>query len=218
MTIVHASERILEPIERVSEVLFGLIMVLTFTGSLSVATAGRAEVRTMLLGALGCNLAWGVIDGLLYLLGRIVERGTEIVTLRAMRVAASPSQGHQLLASTLPPAVVSVLVPEQLERLRQRLAELPEPPRRPSLERRDFMGALAVCLVVFLSTLPVVLPFLFMSDALRALRISNAIAIAMLFGCGYSVGRMTNYHPLGTGLVAVVVGAALAAMTMALGG
>jgi hypothetical protein len=32
-------------------------MVLTFTGSLSVAEAGREDVRTMLIGALGCNIA-----------------------------------------------------------------------------------------------------------------------------------------------------------------
>ena len=52
----------LEPMERISEILFGLIMVLTYTCSFSVAGAGREEVRTMLVGALGCNLAWGVID------------------------------------------------------------------------------------------------------------------------------------------------------------
>jgi hypothetical protein len=39
---------VLEPIDRTSEVLFGLIMVLTFTGSLSVAQARR---RAMLIGA-----------------------------------------------------------------------------------------------------------------------------------------------------------------------
>ena len=59
--------------ERIAEVLFGLIMVLTFTGSLSVAEAERAEVRTMLVGALGCNLAWGIIDAVLYLMGRLSE-------------------------------------------------------------------------------------------------------------------------------------------------
>jgi hypothetical protein len=36
-------------------VLFGLIMVLTFTGTLSAASQGRTEVRTMLIGAIGCN-------------------------------------------------------------------------------------------------------------------------------------------------------------------
>jgi VIT1/CCC1 family predicted Fe2+/Mn2+ transporter len=42
------SRRVLEPVDRVSEILFGLIMVLTFTGALSVAEAGREEVREML--------------------------------------------------------------------------------------------------------------------------------------------------------------------------
>jgi Trk-type K+ transport system membrane component len=50
--------RVLDPIERVSEVIFGLLMAMTFIGSLSVATAGREEVRTMMITALGCNLAW----------------------------------------------------------------------------------------------------------------------------------------------------------------
>ena len=70
----RSSKRVLEPIDRVSEVLFGLIMVLTFTGSLSVAEAGREDVRTMLIGALGCNLAWGIIDAILYLMGCLAEK------------------------------------------------------------------------------------------------------------------------------------------------
>lgn len=68
--------RVLEPVERLSEVLFGLIMVLTFTGSLSLAAAGREAARTMLIGALGCNLAWGIIDATMYLMSRLSERGT----------------------------------------------------------------------------------------------------------------------------------------------
>jgi len=52
------SKRALEPSERIAEVLFGLIMVLTFTGSLSIAEAGRDDIRAMLIGALGCNVAW----------------------------------------------------------------------------------------------------------------------------------------------------------------
>ena len=79
----------LEPNERIAEVLFGLIMVLTFTGSLSVAEADRAEVRTMLIGALGCNLAWGIIDAVLYLMGSLSEKGTGLLTFRAVR------QGHR---------------------------------------------------------------------------------------------------------------------------
>jgi hypothetical protein len=59
--------RVLDPIERVSEIIFGLIMALSFTGSVSAATAGREEIRTMMFAALGCNLAWGLVDGVMYL-------------------------------------------------------------------------------------------------------------------------------------------------------
>ena len=67
--LIKSSRRHLEPMERISEVLFGLIMVLTYTCSFSVAGAGQEEVRTMLVGALGCNLAWGFIDAVFYLMG-----------------------------------------------------------------------------------------------------------------------------------------------------
>ena len=100
---IKSSKRVLEPHERISEVLFGLIMVLTFTGSLSIATADRGEVRTMLIGALGCNLAWGIIDGLLYLMGCLSEQGRGLRAWRALRRATSEAQAHGVIAGTLPP-------------------------------------------------------------------------------------------------------------------
>jgi VIT1/CCC1 family predicted Fe2+/Mn2+ transporter len=202
----------------VSEVLFGLIMVLTFTGSLSVATAGRAEVREMLVGALGCNLAWGVIDALLYVLGSLADKGRALASWHALREARDAQEGRRIVGEALPPVIASVLDPPQLEALRERLLRLPEPPERPRLLGEDWRGALAVFLLVFLSTFPVALPFLFMDDAHRALRVSNAIAIAMLFLCGYAAGRLIRYHPWWTGLSMVVLGGLLVSMTMALGG
>jgi VIT1/CCC1 family predicted Fe2+/Mn2+ transporter len=71
---------------------------------------------------------------------------------------------------------------------------------------------------VFLSTFPVVLPFLFVSDAMRALRISNGIAIVLLFLAGYKLAQASGFRPWLTGLVMVVIGAALVGLTMALGG
>ena len=89
-----SSRRALDPVDRVAEVLFGLIMVLTFTGSLSVVEAGRDDVRAMLVGALGCNLAWGVIDAILYLMGCLAERSRQLMTFRAVRTAASPERAR----------------------------------------------------------------------------------------------------------------------------
>jgi hypothetical protein len=49
-------EHVLDPMERISETLFGLIMALTFICTLGVATANDIKVHTILIGALGGNL------------------------------------------------------------------------------------------------------------------------------------------------------------------
>ena len=214
----RSARRALDPVDRVSEVLFGLIMVLTFTGSLSVATAGHAEVREMLVGALGCNFAWGVIDALLYLLGSLAEKGRGLTALHAVRSGIDPAAARAAIASALPPVIAAATEPAQLDAVRERLKRLPEPPTRPALEGDDWRGAAAVFLLVVASTFPVAVPFIFMDDAVRALRVSNAIAVAMLFLCGHTVGRLTRYHPWGMGAAMVAIGAAVVAMTMALGG
>ena len=79
--------RLLDPIDRFSEILFGLIMVLTFTGAISAAELGREAVRTMLFASIGCNLAWGIVDGVMYLFARLAERGRGILALRVIRSA-----------------------------------------------------------------------------------------------------------------------------------
>jgi hypothetical protein len=209
---------VLDPSERFSEILFGLIMVLTFTGSLSVATSGRQEVREMLVGAIGCNLAWGIVDAIMYLLNTLGQRGRALVLLRGVRRAARAKDAEDLFAEALPSSVVSILRPEELESIRERLAARPEPPARPGFERDDFRGALGVFLLVFLSTFPVVLPFVFLKDAMTALRVSNVIAIVLLFLSGYAVAKYSGYRPWRTGLVMVAIGVVLVAITIALGG
>lgn len=212
------SRRVLEPQERVAEVLFGLIMVITFTGSLSVTEAGRDDVRAMVAGALGCNLAWGVIDGVFYLLGNLADRSRRLATLRALRNASSTEEVTHVLGAVLPPLVRSVLEPEEVASLGRRLAALPEPPGAARLTRRDGLGALAVFLLVFLATLPVAVPFVLVHDVPRAMRLSNAIALALLFVTGYVYGRAIGRSPWGVACGMTALGCVLVALTIALGG
>jgi len=215
---IKPSRRVLEPHERIAEVLFGLIMVLTFTGSLSVAEAGRAEIRTMLIGALGCNLAWGIIDGVLYLMSCLAQKGQNLVTFRAVRATRDPEAARKLITAAIPSAVSSVLQPTEIEAIHERLRQLPEPPMSPRLNGSDLRGALGVFLLVFLSTFPVAVPFIFVQDALRAMRLSNTVAIAMLFVAGIAYGRSIERSPWLFGVSMVVLGGILVALTMALGG
>lgn len=209
---------ILEPMERISEVLFGVIMALTFTCALGVATADNVKVRTMLIGALGCNLAWGIIDAGVYLVTRIFDQGRKIAMLRAMRDAADNGTARRVIADALPPLLAATLSEEQLESMRQKLHQVQELPERPQLTKRDGLGALAVCLLCFLSTFPIALPFIVIADARLALRISNVIAVAMLILCGYAIGYRGGLRPWRTALVMVLFGGAMVGVAIALGG
>jgi VIT1/CCC1 family predicted Fe2+/Mn2+ transporter len=217
-SLTTASKRVLEPIERISEVLFGLIMVLTFTCSFSVAGAGRFEVRTMLLAALGCNLAWGLIDAIMYLMACLAEEARSLATFRAVRRANNDEKAKRLITKALPPVIALGLGSPELEKIRVHLKQLPEPATHPRLSKRNWIGALGVFLLVFLSTFPVVLPFIFMQQAMRAQRVSNAVAIILLFVTGYAFGRCTGYHPRVLGLAMVGLGALLVGLTIVLGG
>jgi VIT1/CCC1 family predicted Fe2+/Mn2+ transporter len=210
--------RVLDPIDRISEVLFGLFMVLTFTGTLSVLDSGRDEVRSMLVAAIGCNIAWGFVDGVMYVLRNLVDRGRKSRLVRAVRNATRPEQAHRLIGDQLG-GLSAALRAAELERLRQWIVAQPEhagPAARVCAQ--DLRGAVAVFLLVFLSTFPVVLPFVFIADPGIAKRVSAAVAIVMLFLCGHAWGRYAGLKTWRTGLVMVVLGLIVEAIVIALGG
>ena len=213
-----SSKSVLDPLERFSEVLFGLIMVITFTGSLRVARAGRSQIHEMLIGALGCNLAWGLIDGIMYLMANLSERGHSIAIWKEVRAVAEPAKARRIIADALPAVVVSVLPATALEDMRQRLNHTPEPPDGARLSRDDWRGAIGVFFLVFLSTFPVVIPFLFIHRVRLALHLSDVIAITMLFLTGYAYGRYAGNHPWRWALSMVLVGGAMVGLTIGLGG
>jgi hypothetical protein len=209
---------VLDPIDRNAEILFGLFMCLTFTGTLSVASAGGEDVRTMMIAAIGCNTAWGMVDGVMYLLRTLVERNRQLNLVRAVRGAADAGGARNLIAAELEPLFVRGIGPEGLDRIRAEVMALPALPPRARLTWRDFRAAGLIFLLVFLSTFPVVLPFMVFDDLQRAMRVSAAIAIAMLFLCGYNWGRYAGVRPVRVGLVMVVVGVVVEAAVIALGG
>ena len=193
-------KRVLDPIERVSEVVFGVLMALSFTGALSVATAGREEVRTMMLTALGCNLAWGLTDAVMYLVGTVVERSRKVALLRRLVEAKGAEEAHRLISNALPERLIAAPLP------------------RSGLVWDDCAGALEVFGLVVLATFPVVIPFVFFHESQLALRISNGLAVATLFASGYILGRYAESSPWRFGLAMAAIGAVLVAAIIALGG
>lgn len=211
-------ERVLDPVERMSEVLFGLIMVLSFTCSMSVAEADREEVRSVLIGAIGCNLAWGLIDAVMYLMTILIERGRSLSIGRAVRASGDAKHGRELLAEALPEPLDTLFEEPALESARAKLVALPALQTRPRLVARDWLGAIGVFLLVFSSTFPVVVPFLLVSPLHTAMRVSNGVAIAMLYIVGHRLAHFAGLRPVVTGLSLVALGVVLVGITIALGG
>ena len=193
-------------------------MALSFTGALNAATAGREEVRTVMLTALGCNIAWGLVDAVMYLMATLTERGRNLTLLQRVRTAAKPDDAHASIAEALPGRLSEAIGFGGLEDMRRRLVALPDVPSRVRLGRDDYAGAFGVFLLVALSTFPVVIPFMLISTTALAMRVSNGVALVMLFIGGFQLGRYAGGVAWKTGLAMAAVGAVLVAIIMALGG
>lgn len=212
------NKRWLSPLDRTTEALFGIIVALTFTGSLSVLNAGREDVREMWQAALACNLAWGVVDGCFYIMGTITERGRRFELVRRLRASKDDGLVVSAFGEVMPHKIVELMTAGERAALRERIVSLPDRSREPWLTVADLEGALAVMLWVFTVTLPVVLPFFFLENAATALRASNVIAITMLGAIGWRLSHYTGFQMLRTVLYLVLFGILMVAVTIGLGG
>jgi hypothetical protein len=215
-------DKYLDPVSSLGEVLFGLIMTLTFTlaAGILVREEGRAGARELLVATIGCNVAWGIIDAALYLLGQIFERGRRRRLLVAVQQAPDARAAAAHVATELDDLLEPVATEAEraalYERIagRVRVAALPPNP----LTRADLAGAFASFWLVFFASLPAAIPFLLIDDPYRALRVSNALLLALLFLVGWYWARYTIARPWLAGLALLIVGVALVLVAIALGG
>jgi hypothetical protein len=204
------------------EALFGLIMTLTFTlgADLVIQEEGREGTRQMLIGILGCNLAWGIIDAVLYVLGCAFERGRVQRIGYEVRKARNPDQARRLVAGELDELLAPLTDSQQRDALYSAIVQrvkteptLPEP-----LTREDLLGGLESGLLVFSCSIPAVLPFLVFDQPQIALRVSNAILLALLYYLGYRHARHTLAKPWIAGFAFLLAGLLLVVLTIRLGG
>ena len=211
-------EPVLNPVDRVSEMLFGLFMALTFVGAVSVAESGDAQIRAMFIAALGCNLAWGLVDAVMYLVRTVADRGRLLTLIHSVREAADAATGRLLIEHSLSRVAAGLVSSAEIEAMRGRIVALTSLPTRPTLNRDDLLAALAIFLIVVAATFPVVLPFAMIDDVATAKHMSRAVALGMLFFGGLALGRYAGYGSWKVGLLMAGLGTALVVAINALGG
>jgi VIT1/CCC1 family predicted Fe2+/Mn2+ transporter len=193
-------------------------MALTFTGAVSVAEQGDAQIRTMFIAALGCNLAWGLVDAVMYLVRTVTDRGRVLSLIHAVRGAPDAQAGRGLIERSLSKGAAGLVSSTEIEAIRGRVLALPDVPARPELNRGDALAALAIFLIVVGATFPVVLPFMMFDEVGVAKSVSRAVALAMLFLGGMGLGRYAGFGSWKVGLIMIGLGSGLVVAINALGG
>lgn len=134
-------EPVLDTVDRVSELCFGLFMALTFVGAVSVVTAGQDAGRKMLYSALGCNLAWGLADAVMFLVRTLTNRGKRLSLALAIKREQDTEAAIRTLHDALPTSMRGLVAAPELELIRARIgrpadAAAPPPALCRGLRRR----------------------------------------------------------------------------------
>ena len=216
---IHVKESaVLNPVDRISEVLFGLIMVLSFTGAISASTDAREDVRELLWAALGCNVAWGLVDAIMYLMNVAIERGHAIMVIKKIHASHTPEESGQILKNEIQPAIAGLMTAKELSELSNRVKNLPEPSKKQLITGTDLWAGAQIFLLVFLCTFPVAIPFGIFDNLKVAMRASNGVALLLLFIGGFLLAGYAGFRRGTTAITYTLIGVLLVALTMALGG
>jgi len=211
----------LDPASRLGEILFGLIMVLTVTLTAGLkAPEGKAGVRQLLLAAVGTNVAWGIIDGVMYIFNAMIVRRGKIRLVEGVQHAADSKAAMALVQDEFEPELQELLDPKDAENLSKSVLKhiAGAHIKKKILTKDDLYGALACFWLVFVSCLPAALPFLIFSEPTLALRISNCLMIAGLFYIGQKWARYAGRNRLVIGSAMVAIGLCLVGVAILLGG
>ncbi len=209
---------VLDPVDRSAEVLFGLIMVLTFTGAISASTDNREDVRELLWAALSCNVAWGLVDAIMYLMSVAIERGHSITIIKKIYATTDNVEAGKILKEEIPPTIAELMSDNEMTELSIRLKKIPEPSKKNVITFPDVVAAFQIFMLVFLCTFPVAIPFGIFDDLNMAMRASNGVALFLLFTGGFVLGKYAGFRRGTTAILYTLIGVALVALTMALGG
>ena len=207
--------------ERLGELLFGLIMTLTFTLTAGfVVGDGPDAVRELLIATIGCNIAWGIIDAGLLILGRVFDRGRAARIGRAIRSTTDEEHAIAAVASEMDEYLEAVTTPERRLGLYRHIVEQVKgsPAQGTGVRGEDWLAALGVFWLVVFASIPAALPFVFIDEAWTALRVSNLVLIGLFFVIGYQWAGYTTIRPWRAAMTLTLLGMLMVAAAIALGG
>lgn len=212
-------DRYLDPADRLGEILFGLIMALGFTGAVRLGL-DEPDNRTLFVSILGCNIAWGIVDGVMYVLTALFDRGRRARIIREVLSSPTEEAAVARVAEELDDRLEPLTTPEERRQIHLWVIELARRAHREQVHvrREDILGGVAAGLTVILATLPVVVPYLIVRDPHWAARLSHLVGLTLLFALGAGWGRLVGGGAWRIGAGLTLTGMILVGITIAMGG
>lgn len=221
--------RLLDPIDRLSETIFAVLTLLSFTLAFVffefTVHPGEPitpqELNDLVIAALGATLAWGLISGVIYALTSVFERGEKHRLLSAIQQAETQEDAIQVIADELDHILEPITRLEKRQLLYEEMYDhlKDSQPQPVGLTGDDFAGAVGCMLVAILAVLPSLLPLVLLQNNVQlAIRISNLISFGVLFFAGYQWGKYSGTNPFKIGLLLILIGTILVAIAIPLGG
>ena len=213
-------ERYLDPSDRLDELLYGLIMALSITLGVSLAADEGRSLVQIALAILSCNLASGLIDGGMYVVSQLYDRGSKARLVEALRSSNDDATRIATVGSVLDDKLSALTSADERRSLylaiSTRLRDVSV--KRTRVAAEDIYGALVKVWLMALASVPAVVPFLLLGDRFLAARTSNGLVLLSLFAVGYGVARSVNANPWAVGVSTTVFGLAMVVIVMLLGG
>jgi hypothetical protein len=219
----------LDPIDALFVIFYSILFALLFTLSYAVliyhgvisssfATGYGQELFLTILGAI---TAWGIIDGVLYVLGENFARSERRRLLQYVQASENDEEAVTAIAYELDFILEPITNDEQRRALYHEIkAHLSTAePQAMGIQRADMIGAVATVGLYILAVLPSLLPLLLLPDnTALAIRISNAVSFIVVFITGYIWGIHTGTNPWKKGLLLSSVCLAMVLVAMLIGG
>ncbi len=206
---------LLSPSDRHSEILFGLIMVLAITGTVGLETGSR---KAIISAGIGACIAWGIVDGIIYVYTSLLERGR--ILLAAQEASTCTGEGCDLrkIKEELEDTIVDTLKEHEKHEVAQHILTYLAPVENHTrATREDILGGVTAGMLVLISGIPPLLPFMFL-DGILAIRLSRIIGLIMLFAIGYRWGGYIGRSRFWTGVTMMGIGGTITGIVIILGG
>ena len=213
--------RYLDPSETLLEILFGLIMALTLTaGARLLSERHEVDPTGLAGGLLGCNVAWGIIDAVFYLLGTTFNRNQRVQFVRRLRSAASQDEAIAAIKEEFGLEGEPAMRASDKEAFYKSLVDLfgHAAAVRARFRREDFVAAALIVPLVSMTAIPGVVCLFLIGDAFLALRVANVVQICLLFLVGFGWAHYSGGSPCRAGLTIGLLGTGLVLISVALGG